>query len=57
MPNAGPMRVFARGDSEKMRGGGEHAAAPASQLLSLRILHVIAYRKWNFGVMDVARAF
>ena len=35
-----------------------NAAAPTVQLQSIRIaLAVIAYRRWNFRVMDVSRAF
>ena len=35
-----------------------NASAPAVQLHSIRMcLAVIAYRMWNFGVMDVSRAF
>ena len=35
-----------------------NAAAPTVQLQSIRIaLAVIAYRGWNFRVMDVSRAF
>ena len=37
---------------------GKNAASPTVQLQSIRIvLAVIAYRKWNFRVMGVSRAF
>ena len=36
----------------------DSASAPAVKLQSVRIaLTVIAYRKWNFRVMDFSRAF
>ena len=48
-------RFCAKGFQEVVE---KNAASPTVQLQSIRIvLAVIAYRKWNFRVMGVSRAF
>ena len=50
------MRVLARNVIKNLRGGND--SSPAAQLQSLSVtISVIVYRKWNFGVSDVAMAF